>query len=237
MLQCAPVLQRPDRAGQSAPAGPRRSHGDRPVGDRSTKGSGGPKGAHSRRPSEFSGWQLVKRHCGEIGSQPCEMISRHRIPRVAHRLSGVGRRDRLDSRQAKTVPVDGLAAVVVSRMCGQAGQNTFASLSGITLRSLRAERISAWERGYSVGRLPSGNFLQARQQGRKEVGAWDISARAKGSRRVCDMDPGSFVPPRMLRRLELLLFTAAWSIGNFGLALGEIYMPRGNKAAEDEQAS
>lgn len=37
------------------------------------EGLRGPKGPRSRRPSGFSGWQLVKRYCGEIGGQACEM--------------------------------------------------------------------------------------------------------------------------------------------------------------------
>lgn len=157
------------------------------------KGLRGPKGPCSRRPSGFSGWQLVKRYCGEIGGQACEMNldTEYRelptgSPWWVQRPPG----------QAKAVPADDPATAVASSTCGQAGQNTFARLSGIPLCSLHT---GGTQRGYSVGRLPSGNFLQASQQGRKQVGSgknpWDISARAReGSRRVCDMDPESTDP-------------------------------------------
>ncbi|KAH8744147.1 hypothetical protein F5883DRAFT_30187 [Diaporthe sp. PMI_573] len=81
------------------PAGPRRSHGDRPVGDRHTKGSGGQRGLNRGGRRNTLVGQLVKRYCGEIGSQAWEMMYRHRIPRDVYRLSGVGRRDRLVRRR------------------------------------------------------------------------------------------------------------------------------------------
>lgn len=47
----------------------------------------------------ISGWQLVKRYCGEIGSQGLRDDLDTEIPRVVHRLSGVESRDRLARRR------------------------------------------------------------------------------------------------------------------------------------------
>lgn len=66
----------------------------------------------------------------------------------------------------------------------------------------------------------------------KQAGPWDISARARS--RVCDLDPRPPTPPAILRRLR---YYSSRAIGSFGLALGEIYLPRGNMAAVDRQAS
>lgn len=70
---------------------------------RASSARGWPRGAGLTRAVEAAvgipGWQLVKRYCGEIGSQGLRDDLDTDIPRVAHRLSGVGRRDRLVRRR------------------------------------------------------------------------------------------------------------------------------------------
>lgn len=148
---------------------------------------------------------------------------RYRIPRVAHRLPEWVQRP---PGQAKAVPADDPAMAVASSTCGQAGQNTFARLSGIPLCSLHT---GGTPRGYSVGRLPSGNFLQASQRGRKQVGRiLGISLRerereADASARWTLNQP----TPAHPAALPIITVPSSRTIGNFGLALGrDLYAKR-----------
>lgn len=91
--ECCCCVAPSDPAGQTCP---RRSHFGKPAADESTKGSArGLAQEELTRALEaavgISGWQLAKRYCGEIGSQGLRDDLDTEIPRVVHRLPGVGR--------------------------------------------------------------------------------------------------------------------------------------------------
>lgn len=92
-LQCPGCCSAPDPAGQNARG---EVNVGRPVVEhQSTKDSGGggqgATGGSLEAAVGIPGWQLVKRYCGEIGSQALRDDLDTEIPRVAHRLSGVGK--------------------------------------------------------------------------------------------------------------------------------------------------